>query len=275
MKRGPVGDLHTFAKSPFTHEGSTYDVYRKGTGPAVLVLTEIPGISPRVLGFADTVVSLGCSVALPDLFGDAGRDPESGGPLGRARYSLKTIAKLCINREFNMFVANKTSPVSSLLRALIAHEHERCGGPGVGVVGMCFTGGYALALATDPRVLAPVLSQPSIPVGPTDRAKRSIDCSPAELAQVKVRCAREGLEVLGLRFDGDPLVPPERFEFLRRELGDAFVGVSLAQRDGHPDEPLARHHSVLTGALIDEPGQPTRAALDRVLELFRRKLLTA
>ncbi len=89
------------------------------------------------------------------------------------------------------------------------------------------------------------------------------------------RCDAEGLRVLGLRFHGDPFVPGERFGFLREQLGDGFVGVELAQEDGHPDGPLAKHHSVLTGDLVDEPGSPTRAALDQVLELFRTKLLEA
>ena len=79
--------------------------------------------------------------------------------------------------------------------------------------------------------------------------------------------------MLGLRFDGDPFVPAERFAFLRKRLGDGFVAVELDQADGNPAETLRKHHSVLTGGLIDEPGEPTRDALDQVLALFRRKLL--
>ena len=270
----PRGDLATFTREHFAHDGFSHDVYRKGSGPAVLVIAERPGNSPTLLGFADRLVALGCTAVLPDLFGTAGRDPLEKG-LGTRLYALGTMARACVSKEFTVFATGQSSPAVSFLRALAAKEHARCGGPGVGVVSMCFTGGFALAMAVDPIVLAPVLSQPSLPFGPTARHKHNIDTSPADLAVVAARCANDGLRVIGLRFKGDPLVPGERFAFLRDQLGDGFVGVELEQSDGHPDGPLPRHHSVLTTDLIDEPGEPTRAALDRVLALFREKLLAA
>ena len=53
---------------------------------------------------------------------------------------------------------------------------------------MCFTGGYAMATATEDRLLAPVLSEPSnrFPVTPSRR--RTIDISRADLDVVKNRC---------------------------------------------------------------------------------------
>lgn len=277
-RSAPLGDLATYEKVHFAHTDPVYgafahDVYRKGSGPAVLVLTEMPGISPMVVGFADRVVVLGLTAVLPDLFGEAGRDPLAGGPIGRLPYNLRSIGSACVSREFTVLATGRASPVVSYLRALGAAEHARCGGPGIGVVGMCFTGGFALAMSTDARVLAPVLSQPSLPFGITAAHRASIDCSRAELEVVKRRCADEGLRVLGLRFEGDPAVPPERFAFLRRELGEVFVAVELAQRDRHPEGPLPKAHSVLTADLVDEPGSPTRAALDRVLDHFRTRLL--
>ncbi|WP_437938232.1 dienelactone hydrolase family protein [Sorangium sp. So ce341] len=273
--KAPEGDLATFQRERVTHHGETRDVYRKGKGPAVLVLTEMPGISPQVLGFADRVVALGCTAVLPNLFGIAGRDPMQPPMLSAALYTLSTMAKACVSKEFTVFATGRSSPVVDWLRALAASEHERCGGPGVGVVGMCFTGGFALAMAADARVLAPVMSQPSLPFGLTESRRRSVDCDAATLDAVAQRCDREGLRVIGLRFKGDPLVPEERFQFLRERLGDGFVAVELEQADGHPEGPLKKHHAVLTGALIDAPGEPTRAALDRVLQLFRDKLLAA
>lgn len=269
----PKGELSTYAKTPFTHGGSTHDVWRKGAGPCVIVITEMPGISPQVLGFADRVVAMGCSVALPDLFGTAGRDPNEGGRLGSTRYVMASMSRACISKEFTTFALGKSSPVVTWLRALAAQEHTTAGGPGVGVVGMCFTGGFALAMAVDPLVVAPVLSQPSLPFGLTKSRKRSIDCSSAELDAVAGRCAAEGLRVLGLRFKGDPFVPEERFAFLRERLGDGFVAIELRQEDGNPTSQLPKHHSVLTNDLIDLPGEPTRAARDEVLELFASKLL--
>ncbi len=212
---------------------------------------------------------------MPDLFGEAGRDPEVGSRLSQGGYLLRSFGGVCVSREFSTMAAGKSSPVIAWLRALGHQEHERAGGPGIGVVGMCFTGGFALAMAVDPLVVAPVLSQPSLPFSLGRTRKASIDCSDEDLGTVRGRCAAEGLQVLGLRFHGDPLVPGERFTFLRERLGDGFVGVELAEEDGHPDAPMPKHHSVLTGDLIDEPGTPTRVALDQVLELFRTKLLDA
>jgi dienelactone hydrolase len=272
--RCAAGDLGTYERERVAEAGFEHDVYRKGSGPAVLVLAEMPGVSPQVLGFADHVVALGCTAVVPDMFGTAGRDPLKGHPRARARYSLATMTRACISREFTVLALGRSSPIVDWLRVLGAREHARCGGPGIGVVGMCFTGGFALALASDPRVLAPVLSQPSLPFAINAKHRRAIDCSPGELDQVAERCRRDGLQVLGLRFDGDPFVPAERFAALRERLGDGFIAVELEQSDGHPAGPLPNHHSVLTVDLIDEPGEPTRVALDRVLDLLRAKLLT-
>jgi dienelactone hydrolase len=271
--RAPRGDLSTFVREHFAHGGFAHDVFRKGKGPAVLVLTEVPCISPYVLGFADRVAALGCTAVLPDLFGEAGHDPWSGPPVREVLSGLAVTARLCVSREFTLFATGRSSPVVSYLRALGQREHARCGGPGIGAVGMCFSGGFALALAADSHVLAPVVSQPGLPFGPLRAQRHNIDCSSAQLDAVKRRCAAEGLRVLGLRFEDDPLVPAERFQFLRQTLGDGFVAVELPQSAGHPGSPHRRHHSVLTTDLIDEPGEPTRAALDQVLALLEAKLL--
>ena len=268
-------DLSGFERTSFTHAGKTRTVFRKGTGPAVIVIAEMPGITPKVIEFAERVVGIGCTAVLPHLFGEPGRDPLPGahGAISTAAYLLSSLGPACVSREFTVMATGRTSPIVEWLRALAADEHERCGGPGVGAIGMCFTGGYALAMATDERLLAPVLSQPSMPMAITKKQRHSIDISPADLDIVKHRCATEGLEVLGLRFRGDRFVPSERFDFLREELGDAFVAVELDDTAANPDATM-KPHSVVTEHLIDEPGQPTRDALDRVLDLFRTRLLT-
>jgi dienelactone hydrolase len=268
--------LPGYEHTTFTFEGATRDIYRKGSGPAVIVMAEMPGITPKVIEFADRVVAIGCTVVLPHLFGDPGRDPDpaNGGKLGTARYGLTSMVPACVSREFTVLATGRTSPIVTWLRALAATEHERCGGPGVGAVGMCFTGGYALAMATDERLLVPVLSQPSMPMPVTRSRRRAIDISDDDLRVVKQRCADGGLEVIGLRFTTDRFVPAERFQLLRDELGDAFIGVELppeAARKGATMPP----HSVLTEHLIDEEGEPTRDALDLVLDHLRRKLVAS
>jgi dienelactone hydrolase len=269
-------DLHDFERSTFTHDGKTRAVFRQGTGPAVIVMAEIPGITPKVAGFARRVSAIGCTAVLPHLFGHPGRDPAPEGKVGLRgiAYAMSSIVPACISREFTVMATSKTSPVVSWLRALARDEHARCGGPGVGAIGMCFTGGFALAMAADDSLLAPVLSQPSLPFGLSKAHRHAIDCSRADLDIVKNRCAAEGLEVIGMRFKSDRFVPGERFAFLREELGDAFIAIELEDDAANPDTAM-KPHSVVTEHLIDEPGQPTRDALDRVLDLFRSRLLVA
>ncbi|MEU8529131.1 MULTISPECIES: dienelactone hydrolase family protein [Streptomyces] len=269
----PDDALTDFVRERFTHEGRTHVVLRSGTGPAVIVMAEIPGITPKVAQFARRVRDIGCTVVLPDLFGIAGRDPDpkEHGWAGAATTGMRAMFQVCVRREFTTLAAGRTSPVVTWLRALAVREHERCGGPGVGALGMCFTGGYALAMATDDRLLAPVLCQPSLPLAVTARNRRSIDISPNDLRTVQERCAT-GLTVLGLRFRSDRLVPDERFALLRDKLGDSFVAVELDDSAANPDG-LLPPHSVLTEHLVDEPGEPTRQALDQVLEHFRQRLL--
>jgi dienelactone hydrolase len=266
--------LDDFERTTFTHEGKTRTVFRQGTGPAVIVIAEMPGITPKVLAFARRVASIGCTAVLPHLFGVPGRDPsiEARGRLGALGYMVSSIVPACVSREFVVMATGRTSPVVAWLRALAADEHARCGGPGVGAVGMCFTGGYALAMATDDRLLAPVLSQPSLPIGRSDKRRYGIDIAPEELEIVKGRCASEGLRVLGLRFTSDSFVPDRRFAFLADQLGPSFLAVELSDADANPDAAM-KPHSVLTEHLIDEPGERTRDALDQVLELFRSRLL--
>jgi dienelactone hydrolase len=138
---------------------------------------------------------------------------------------------------------------------------------------MCFTGGFALGMMVDERMLAPVLSQPSLPFGLGGKRKAAVGISDADLALVKERAAA-GACLLGLRFTEDPYVRPERFETLRRELGDAFIAIEIDSSPGNPHGFSKHAHSVLTHEFKDEPGHPTRVALDRVLQLFREKLLT-
>lgn len=274
MAPGPP-DLDGFATTTATYDGRTRTVYRAGTGPAVVVLAEIPGITPDVLAFARRVVDLGCAVALPHLFGEPGRDPARAGARSAVADGLTSLVPACVSREFSVFAAGRTSPVMGWLRALGRDLHAEQGGPGIGVVGMCFTGGFALGMVADAPVLAPVLSQPSLPLGLTARTKADVGLSPEDAAAMVETCAARDLTVLGLRFTHDRLVPAERFATLRRMLGDRFVGVEIDSSPGNPWGHPSAAHSVLTEHLVDEEGQPTRDALDQVLDLFRTRLLAA
>lgn len=266
-------DVGVLARTEFTFGGKTRTVFRIGSGPAVIVIAEMPGISPKVLEFAQRIADIGCTAVLPHLFGEPGRDPnpDTRGALGAAWNFASVFGPICASREFVTLAAGRTSPVVRWLRALAADEHARCGGPGVGAIGMCFTGGYALAMAVDDRLVAPVLSQPSLPLPFTPRQRRSIDISLDDLVRVKQRCTGD-LSVLGLRFRSDVFVPDERFDFLRRELGESFIAVELDDCDARQDAALPPH-SVLTEHLIDEPGEATHTALHQVLDFIRDRLV--
>ncbi len=256
-----------FEVTMFAHVGWQHEVYRAGDGPGVVVIHEMPGLDPGVVAFGQRLVEAGYRVYLPSLFGRPGA-AFSGGEL------VRSMTRVCVSREFTILAADRTTPVASWLRALAAHAHAECGGPGVGAIGMCFTGGFALAMAVEPAVLAPVLSQPGLPMPLNARHRAALALDPADLATVKAR-TREGLCVLGLRFSADRGSPAERFATLRRELGDAFEGIEIDSSPGNPYGIRKSAHSVLTIELVDEPGHPTRAALDRVMAFFAERLKPA
>jgi len=252
-----------FDVTTFSHGGRTHEVYRAGAGPAVVVIHEMPGLHPGVTAFGQRLVDAGYRAYLPSLFG------RPGAPFGGSEMR-RSLRQVCVSREF-VLLADRTPPAATWLRALAAQAHAECGGPGVGAVGMCFTGGFALAMAVEPAVLAPVLSQPGTPAPLTARKRAALGLDPADLATVKAR-TREGLCVLGLRFSADRGSPPDRFATLRRELGDAFEGIEIDSSPGNPDGIPKRAHSVLTVDLVDTPGHPTRAALDRVMAFLAGQL---
>ena len=241
--------LSSWTKGSFTSGAYTRDIYRKGTGPAVVVVHEIPGITPAVLRFAEEVVDSGFTVVMPDLVGTPGREVSNG-------YLASSMLKVCISREFTTMAMGKTSPIIGWLRALAADLHGELGGPGVGAVGMCFSGGFALGMMVDDIMVAPVLSQPSLPFAVGKKRGTDLGLSDEDAAVVARRAA-EGCQVLGLRFTGDKLVG-DRFSSLRELLGDAFIAVELPSA-------TKSDHSVLTEQRDDE-------SVARVLGFFREKL---
>lgn len=258
-----MDSLSDFDRRTMTFDGETKTVYRKGTGPGVVVMAEMPGITPDVADFARRIVDIGCTVAMPSMFGTDGR------PLSN-RALLAVTPRACVSREFHAFAVGTTSPITVWLRSLAAALHQECGGVGVGAVGMCFTGGFALAMMVDDAVVAPVLSQPSLPLPLGSRRAADLGISPADLAVVKQR-VDAGCPVLGLRFTEDTFVGT-RFDTLRRELGDGFIAVEIDSSPGNAHGFAKDAHSVLTTEVKDEPGHPAREAVDTVLDFFRTRL---
>ena len=257
-------ELADFVAVPFAFGGRERPVYRKGEGPAVIVMHEVPGISAEVLRFARKVVDAGFTVFMPHLFGVLGKKTNE---LNRVR----ELARLCISREWHVLAEKRSSPVAEWLRALARHVHEEIGGRGVGAVGMCVTGNFALTMTLDNEVVAPVLAHPSFPLPIGRRKAAALHVTPETLENARRRVREEGLKVLGVRFSGDALFcRAARFETLRRELGEGFEGIEVPGRSArqHPEPP----HSVLTIGLVDEEGEPTRQALDRVIGFLSERL---
>ncbi len=238
-------------------------VYRKGEGPAVIIIHEMPNLHPLVVRFANRVAAAGMTVYLPSLFGEDGRVPTPAYAMGQI------FQGICIRREFNVWANGRSSQIVDWLRNLARHAHAQCGGKGVGAVGMCFTGGFALAMMTEPSVVAPVLSQPSLPFGRKGRGM--IDASPTEIACAKQRLEAEDLTLMGLRFKGDGFVPDERFQMLKTTFGDRFEAIELDSRDARPGTGMAPH-SVLTIHLVDEPNSPTKKVEERVIAFFKARV---
>jgi len=253
--------LEDFEQREITLLGTQKLVFVAGTGPAVIVMTEMPGISPHVGRFARFVSDAGFTVWMPNLFGDPGRPISIG-------YGVKEIAKACVSREFRAFASNQSSPVTQWLRALAAHAHPLCGGRVVGAIGMCFTGNFALSMMLEPAMLAPVLSQPSLPFFNA----AGMHIAPDELRAVKARLDQENLTVRAYRFAGDPFCKAARFAAYEQALGDRFEGRVLPDSAAAQGTPM-RPHSVVTLHLIDREGEPTRQAVDEILEFFRGRLL--
>lgn len=256
-------DLSDFTERRFTDDGITRPVYEKGVGPAVMVMHEVPGITPEVADFARRVSSEGYRVSMPVLFGTPGA-PFSYGA------TMRELARACVSREFHVLALRRQSPITDWLRALLRDVHQRQGGRGVGAIGMCLTGNFALALMVEPALMAPVLSQPSLPFGCSPWHRRDLHIDDNVLEVVKQRASSD-CPVLGLRFRSDPMVPSARFERLRAELGDGFIDVSLCLRGHATTSPVP--HSVVTAELREDlPEHPTNRALQAILDLFDRQL---
>lgn len=251
MTHDQTAVLEGWAKSAFTAAGFTRDVYRRGSGPAVVVVHEIPGVTPAVAAFANNVVDAGFTVVMPSLVGTPGRGPSGS-------YIASSMLKVCVAKEFTTMAMKQTSPIIAWLRALARSLHNELGGPGVGAIGMCFSGGFALGMMVDDIMVAPVLSQPSMPFAVGGKSRGAdLNLSPDDALAIAERAA-QGCQVLGLRFTGDKLVG-SRFDSLRELLGDAFIAIELPSA-------AKTDHSVLTEQR-DEP------SVQRVLSFLQDKLL--
>jgi dienelactone hydrolase len=254
--------LADFQPRSFTFDGLERTVFVAGAGPAVIIIHEIPGITPEVLRFARWVRDAGFTTYLPSLFGKPGK-PNS------QTYIWGSIAHiLCIAREFKVWAADEHSPIVDWLKQLAKQAHGECGGRGAGALGMCITGNFALSMMVEPAVRAPVLCEPSVP----PNNQHGIHASREDVAIVRARLEQEDLTMLGYRFEGDPVCKAARFEAISAALGPRFKGEALPDAAAKPDTFRKHPHSVVTTHLIDEAGSLTRAKVDEIIAFFKARL---
>lgn len=268
----PINDpLDDFVARSMTLLEVEKRVYVAGDGPGVIIMTEMPGISPAVARFARWVREAGFTVYMPSLFGVDGTTPsaEDGG---------KIFQRACMSAEFNALAGKGASPVTVWLRALARLAHEECGGPGVGAIGMCFTGNFALSMMMEPAMIAPVLAQPTLPLD----NPAAVESAPDELKQIRDRLETEDLTVLAYRFEGDKFCQAQRFAAYEKALGDRFDGRVLPDNAANMQNlppffqtHVTTPHSVLTVHLVDQEGSPTLGARDDILAFFQQRLMTS
>lgn len=264
----PDDALTDFDRRLLTLDASTKVVYVAGTGPAVIVMSEMPGISPQVARFARWVRDAGLTVYMPSLFG---RD----GAVATASEGVDVFKRTCVSAEFRAAATGEPSPVIAWLRKLALRAHQECGGPGVGAVGMCFTGNFALSMMLEGPTMAPVMCQPTLPI----EAPAAVGISESDLRDIRRRLESEDLTVMAYRFEGDRWCTAARFAAYAEALGPRFVARILPDTAANPDPPpffkhvVASPHSVVTAHLIDEEGQATVRARDEILDFLRRRLV--
>lgn len=236
--------------APVGSQPMQHNVYHRGDGPPIVLIQELPGIGQETLRLADTFIEAGFSVYLPHLFG----------PIGKTSMVGNMARVFCLRREFSVFSSGKSSPIVDWLRALCRKVCSDTGMPGVGVIGMCLTGNFAISLMGDESVLAAVASQPSMPFHSQD----ALHMSANEIASTRQRID-DTAPMLAFRFGGDPMCTAKKFASIDRHFNEDRQRIDLHTLPG-------KGHSVLTLNFVDEAGHPTREALGTVLDYFERQL---
>ena len=193
-------------------DGQEHTTYHRGKGPCVIVVHETPNAHPGVFELADQIAEAGFQVWVPSLFGKVNAKPS---PQSAVRF----LARSCIWNAISVLAMNRSSPMTDWLRGL-GYLHQQSQGP-IGLIGMCITGNFALALCDEDWMEAPVLSQPSLPFAISPRHAAALHVSPDTLEKAK----HHDLKLLGLRFTGDRMCPAARFQSLTKAFETVLKGL--------------------------------------------------
>jgi len=245
--------IEDFAKKACTHLGKTRNVYQKGTGPHVVILPEVPGLHQQVFALGDKLAHHGFTVHLLSLFG------KDGEPF-RYRDAPSCLFRACIRKEFSVFAQHRSSPISDWVRSYCASVYQHTQ-QGIGLIGMCLTGNFALSMLAEPWMFAPVLCQPSLPLYP----KNALHVDPQILEN-------SSQDILAMRFSHDIMCPRERFTSLKTRLQDRIKLIEIDSSIKNPHKILPIAHSVLTKDFVDKKGHPTQEALNQTIRFLNKNL---
>ena len=227
-----------------------FTVFKRGSGPPVVIFHELPGLSPATFRLGHLLSEAGFTVYLPLLFGS----PSEYAP-------RRNFFRVCLNPQFRCFSKTTLGPIADEMKAVVDAIDARHGRAGVGAIGMCLTGALPLELvAKKSPIKAAVVAQPAMPL----RDKRAVAVPANALREIDI-------PVLVTRFSEDGKSPRERLELLDAELENT----TTIEIDSSPKNQFGfdkSSHAVLTSWFRNEPGHPTRDVLDRAIAMFRKAL---
>jgi len=220
-----------------TGQAVTHDVYFAGAGPAILLIQELPGIDQDSFNLAQSLIDEGYSVYLPHLIGT----------FGRKTMWRNTARLFCVRREINMFARGKQSPISTWLRALCGEVKSRADKGNIGVIGMCLSGSFALAMMADDAVLGAVASQPSLPL----LGGVELDMTAGDIVECKAAMKAKG-GALAMRYAKDPVARRKTMQAIEDAFAPHIKTVEFA----------GSKHSLLTGDFV-------QGAYDEMSDYFK------
>jgi dienelactone hydrolase len=193
------------------------------TGAPILLLHELPGMTPEDMDLARHLGTDGFSVYLPLLFGAVGQHN------ARAGYRQS-----CQHDEFVCHARSTRSPILDYLGRITDKILEDAGpAHPLGIIGMCLTGILPLALLR-PRVEAAVLCQPTVPFTtlalgrPIGRQKKDLGLGPDDLQHAR----GSHVPMLLTHYLSDHLCPPDRVQVIEDTFSRRVATIGVAGK-GH------------------------------------------
>jgi dienelactone hydrolase len=184
--------------------------------PPVVLLHELPGLTPADLALGYCLAGRELHVYVPVLFGEPGQD---NGILG--------YFQSCATREFECSKLSTSSSVLDRIEQVVEHAHK-VAGRGVGVIGMCLTGIFPLALLRNRHVRAAVVCQPTLPFSLLARGPAGAQIDNLGLGQDDLVAAlRSDVSFLAVRYAQDRLCPEGRMKKIETTFGDRVAVIRI------------------------------------------------